>query len=79
VSLSRRELRTLRWIELDLAVSDPGLNEFFLSFTSRARGREMPRVESVPRGPFRMLGWLRPRRSVSERPKGWCTDDWNDQ
>ena len=79
MSLSRRELRTLRGIELDLAVSDPGLNEFFLSFTSRARGREMPRVESVPRGPFRIPGWLRPRRSVTERAKDRCAENWNDQ
>jgi hypothetical protein len=76
VSLSRRRLRTLRDIEQDLAASDPGLSEFFLSFTVRADGVEMPRAERVARWPFRMLG--RRGQTVAGRGKDWCTDNWND-
>jgi hypothetical protein len=78
VSLSRRRLRTLRDIEQDLAASDPGLNEFFLSFTARADGVEMPRAERVARWPFRMLGRRRRGQTVTGRGKDWCTDNWND-
>ena len=74
MSLSRRQLRTLRGIELDLAASDPSLNEFFLSSTLRAGGREMPQVERVTRWSFR----LHLRRSVAERVRDWCTENWND-
>ena len=49
VSLSRRQLRTLRGIERDLACSDPRLNEFFLLFSGGFRGYDMPRVERVSR------------------------------
>ena len=78
MSLSRRRLRTLRDIEQDLAASDPGLSEFFLSFTARADGVEMPRAERVARWPFRMLGRRRPGQTVTGRGKDWCTDNWND-
>ena len=74
MSLSRRQSRTLRGIELDLAASDPSLNEFFLSFTLRAGGREMPRVERVTRWPFRPG----PKRSVADRVRDCCADNWND-
>jgi len=46
VSLSRRQLRTLRRIERGLAASDPGLNQ---------RGR-----------------------SITERVRDWCAENWND-
>jgi hypothetical protein len=78
VSLSRRRLRTLRDIEQDLAASDPGLSEFFLSFTVRADGVEMPRAERVARWPFRMLRRRGPGQTVTGRRKEWCTDNWND-
>ena len=59
MSLSRRQLRTLRGIECELAWSDPGLNEFFLYLAEVSRGCEMPRVERVARWPSRMLARLR--------------------
>ena len=74
MSLSRRQVRTLRGIELDLAASDPSLNEFFGSFTSRPGGRETPRVERVTRWPF----WLRRKRSAGDRVRDWCAENWND-
>ena len=77
MSLSRRRLRTLRDIEQDLAASDPGLSEFFLSFTALTDGVEMPQAERVARWPFRMLGRRRPGRTVTGRVKD-CTDNWND-
>jgi hypothetical protein len=78
VSLSRRRLRTLRDIEQDLAASDPGLSEFFLSFTARADGVEMPQAERVARWRFPMLGRRRHRRTVTGRVKDRCADNWND-
>ena len=78
MSLSRRRLRTLREIEQDLAISDPGLDRFFLSFTLRAGGREMPRAERLKPWPSRMLARLWPGRTVSERVRDWCAENWND-
>lgn len=74
MSLSRRQSRTLRGIELDLAAADPSLNEFFLSFTLGAGRREMPRVERVTRWPFRPG----PERGVADRVRDWCAENWND-
>ena len=74
MSLSRRQVRTLRGIELDLAASDPSLNEFFVSFNLRPGGREMPLVERVARWPFR----LGSNRSVADRVRHWCAENWND-
>jgi hypothetical protein len=78
VSLSRRQLRTLRGIEQDLACSDPRLNEFFLLFSGGFRGYDMPRVEHVSRWPSRLLGRLRLGRNVTERVAAWYAEDWRD-
>jgi len=58
VSLSRRQLRTLRGIECGLADSDPYLNAFFRSFAKRAGTCAMPQVERIPPWPLRLLAWL---------------------
>jgi hypothetical protein len=78
VSLSRRQLRTLRGIERDLACSDPRLNEFFLLFSGGFRGYDMPRVERVSRWPSRMLGRLWGSRNVTERVAAWYAENWRD-
>jgi SAM-dependent methyltransferase len=56
----------------DLAAFDPGLNDFFLSSTSRPGRREMPSVERVIPWPFRMLAAIsRPGvASVVTHPRG---------
>jgi hypothetical protein len=78
VSLSRRRLRTLRGIEHDLAVSDPGLNALFQSFAARAGGREMPPVEHIAPWPGRMLARLWRGRSAPERVTDWHAGNRND-
>jgi hypothetical protein len=78
MSLSRRQMRTLRGIEQDLACSDPRLNDFFLLFSGGFRGYDMPRVERVSRWPSRMLGRLWPGRNVAERVASWYAEDWRD-
>ena len=55
VSLSQRQLRTLRRMERDMAGTDPRLDELFLLFTQGFQGCEMPPVERVARWPSRML------------------------
>jgi len=77
VSLSRRQLRTLRSIEQDLACSDPRLNDFFLLFSGGFRGCDMPRVERVSRWPSRMLARLWGGRNV-ERVAAWYAGNWHD-
>jgi hypothetical protein len=79
VSLSRRQLRTLRGIELDLTSSDPSLSASYRSFTARTAGCQMPRAEHIADWPFRMLDRLRPGRSVTERVRDWCAENWNDR
>ena len=76
MSLTLRRLRTLRKIEQDLAASDPGLNEFFEWFTSQTGGRQRPCMERVIPWPFRMLARLWRGRSVRERVKDWCAENW---
>jgi Protein of unknown function (DUF3040) len=78
LSLSRRRRRTLRRIEGDLAATDPGLSAFFLSFTARATGREMPQVERVTSWPPRMWVRLWRGRTITQRVKDWCDENWND-
>jgi hypothetical protein len=78
VSLSRRQLRTLRGIERDLACSDPRLNEFFLLFSGGFRGYDMPPVERVSRWPSRMLARLWGGRNVTERMAAWYAENWHD-
>jgi hypothetical protein len=78
VSLSRRQLRTLRGLELDLTSSDPSLSAFYWSFTARTAGGQMPRAEHIAAWPFRMLDRLWPGRGVTERVRDWCAENWND-
>ena len=78
MSLSRRQTRTLRGIEQDLACSDPRLSEFFLLFSGGFRGYAMPRVEHVSRWPSRLLGRLWLGRNVTERVAAWYAEDWRD-
>ncbi|MFY9670483.1 hypothetical protein [Trebonia sp.] len=78
VSLSRRQLRTLRGIEQDLACSDPRLDDFFLLFSGGFRGYDMPPVERVSRWPSRMLGRLWGGRNVTERVAAWYAGNWHD-
>jgi hypothetical protein len=78
VSLSRRQLRTLRAIERQLAHSEPDLEASFWSFFVQARGRGMPGVEHVASRPSRALVPRWRGRSVTERVKDWCAENWHD-
>jgi hypothetical protein len=78
VSLSRRQLRTLRRIERDLACSDSRLNDFFLLFTEGFQRCEMPRQERVARWPSRVLARFWHRRSVSAGAAAWSAENWRD-
>jgi hypothetical protein len=78
LSLSRRRRRILRRIEGDLAASDPGLSAFFVSFSARTAGREMPQAERIASWPFRIWIRLWRGRTVTQRVKEWCTEDWNE-
>jgi hypothetical protein len=77
VSLSRRQLRTLRGIERNLACSDPALDAWFVSFAGLLQGGDMPAAESLPRWPSRLLWRLWRGPSVSERVAAWCAENWN--
>lgn len=57
VSLSRRQLRTLRRIERDLADSDPCLEAFYQGFARRTRGYDFSWLEKVDRRRFRIFSW----------------------
>ncbi len=63
MSRRRSPSRALRDIERDLADSDPGLDAFFLSFTRRTWGREMPQTETIPARRLNLLAWLRRERT----------------
>jgi hypothetical protein len=78
VSLSRRQLRTLRGIEQDLACSDPRLSEFFLLFSGGFRGYDMPPVERLSRWPSRLLARMWGGRNVTERMAAWHAENWHD-
>jgi hypothetical protein len=78
VSLSRRHRRILHQIERDLAASDPGLSQFFLLFNWRAWGHRMPRAERVVSWPLRVLVPRWHGRTVTERVKDWCAENWTD-
>ena len=78
MSLSRRQLRTLRGIERDLARSEPGLNAWFLSFAEAVRGGDMPQEERVPRWPSRMLNRVWRGPGVSARVAAWYAGNWHD-
>ena len=77
MSLSRRQLRTLRVIECGLADSDPYLNAYFRSFAKRAGMCAMPRAERMPPWPLRMLGRRR-SRTLSGRVKDWSAGNRTD-
>jgi hypothetical protein len=74
----RRQLRTLRGIERDLAGSDPGLDAMFRSFARRTGGPGVPRVEKIDRRRFWVLGRRRRQRSLTDRMKDWTAENWND-
>lgn len=78
MSLSRRQLRTLRGIERNLACSDPALDAWFVSFAALLRGRDMPPAERVSRWPSRLARRLWYGPSVTERVAAWCVGNWND-
>jgi hypothetical protein len=81
VKLRRGQLRTLREIERDIADSAPGLYAFFLSFNRRGFGRDMPRTEDTEDfgpGRLRRLARLGRRRTLTERMKDWCAENWKD-
>jgi hypothetical protein len=77
VSLSRRQLRTLRGIERNLACSDPALDAWFVSFAALLKGRDMPVAERLPRGPSRLLRRLWRGPGVTDRVAAWCAGNWN--
>jgi hypothetical protein len=78
VSLSRRQSRTLRGIEEDLACSDPRLNEFFLLFSGGFRGYDMPPVAPLSLQPSRLLARVWGGRNVTERMAAWHAEYWRD-
>ena len=78
MSLSRRQRRTLRGIERNLACSDPALDAWFVSFAGLLRGRDMPPAERVSRWPYRLARRLWCGPSVSERVAAWCAENWTD-
>ena len=78
MSLRRGQPRALRGIERDLAESDPRLNAYFLSFDSHAGRPMMPRLEKIGKGPLRIFARLRRRRTLAERMRDWCAQNWND-
>ena len=78
MNLRRRQLRTLRRIERDLADSDPGLDTLFRAFARQAARREMARVEKMDYRPFRILARLRRGRPGAERMTDRCADNRND-
>ena len=78
MSLSRRQLRTLRGIEGGLARSEPALNAWFLSFAAGVRGHDMPQVERISRWPSRMLNRVWRGPGVSARVAAWYGENWHD-
>ena len=77
MSLHRGQLRTLYGIERDLADSDPDLDALFLSFASATGRPEMPDAENISARHLKVLSRLRRRRTLSERVKQWCAQNWN--
>ncbi len=71
----RRQLRTLRGMEQDIADSEPGLYAFFLSFNRRGFGREMPATEKVTGGLRRLM---RRRHRPSPSFPGRSVLDWRE-
>jgi hypothetical protein len=75
--MRRRRLRILQRIERDLTGSDPGLDELFRSFARRTGGRDMPGVEKIDRRWSGRVGRRR-ERTLTERMKDWCAENWTD-
>jgi hypothetical protein len=81
VKLRRGQLRTLREIEREIAGSEPGLYAFFVSFNRRGAGRDMPQTENTEAsGPGRLTRLARGRRgrTLTERMRDWCAENWKD-
>jgi hypothetical protein len=68
VMSQRANRRLLGGIERDLAHSDPHLNMLFWSFAVRARGAEMPDIETIRTRSPRLFGWL--GRHADRDPEG---------
>jgi hypothetical protein len=70
-----RRRRALRDIALDLADSDPPLDELFFSFTQLASGGKMPRVEQIRTRPLRLIARMgrreRPASADFQCPAAW--------
>jgi hypothetical protein len=77
VSRRRRWRRTLREIERNLAGSDRGLDALFWSFARSPGGRDMSWVERIGRKRFLLFGRRR-QRTLTERMKDWCAENWTD-
>jgi hypothetical protein len=76
--VTRRRLpRALQGIERDLASSDPCLDVLFQSFARRRGGCDMSWVERVGRKRFLLFGPRR-QRTLTERIKYWCAENWTD-
>ncbi|HUB23625.1 MAG TPA: hypothetical protein VMA97_14765 [Streptosporangiaceae bacterium] len=75
--MTRRLPRALRGIERDLAGSDPGLDALFRSFARRTGGRDMSWVERIGRKRFLLFGRRR-QRTLTERVRDWCDENWNE-
>jgi hypothetical protein len=78
VKLRRGQLRTLRELERDIAGSNPGLYAFFLSFNRRGEGRDMPQTEACGSGRLKGPARRRRGRTLTERMKDWCAENWKD-
>ena len=78
MNLRRGGLRTLRELERDIADSEPGLYAFFLSFNRRGFGRDMPQTEDFESGRLERLARRRRRRTLTERMRDWCAENWKD-
>jgi hypothetical protein len=82
VSLRRRQLRTLRGIERDLADSDPGLDALYQGFARRTNGCDLRWLEKVEHRRFRPFSRrLFSRRNEQGRSgpmKDWTAKNRND-
>ncbi len=77
MSLRRRQLRSLRSIERDLADSDPGLDALYLGFARRTNGCDLRWLEKIERRRF----WIFSRRNEQGRSgpvKDWTAKNRND-
>ena len=77
MSLRRRQLRTLRRIERDLADADPCLDDLYQGFARRTHGSDLRWLEKVDSRRLRILP-RRHKRSLGERMKDWTAENWND-